>query len=122
MSAESRTAALPAEARADPLRALRILRYEVRQGSGGAGQFYGGDGIRRDIQILVDSQVTLLSERRRRGPYGLSGGLAGKTGENILIRNVQETSLPGKGTFDLQAGDILSIRTPGGGGYGIPNK
>ena len=97
---------------------LRVVRYAVRKGSGGSGQFRGGDGIRRDVLLLVDAQVTLLTERRRLPPYGLSGGRPGKTGENALIRDGQETRLPGKGSFELQAGDILSIRTPGGGGYG----
>ena len=97
---------------------LRVLRYEVRRGSGGAGQFRGGDGIRRDVQALTEAQVTLLTERRVQSPYGLNGGQPGGCGENILIRGDQEIPLPGKGTIDLNPGDILSIRTPGGGGYG----
>ncbi|MBN2550396.1 MAG: hydantoinase B/oxoprolinase family protein [Anaerolineales bacterium] len=99
---------------------LRVIRYEIRRGSGGEGKFRGGDGIRRDIQVLVDSQVTLLSERRRIAPYGLAGGKPGQPGENTLIHQGEETPLPGKGSFELQAGDILSLRTPGGGGYGQP--
>jgi len=97
---------------------LRVLRYEVRRGSGGAGKFHGGDGIRRDVQALVDVQVTLLTERRRFPPYGLAGGSPGQTGQNLILRLGQELPLPGKGTLELQAGDVLSIRTPGGGGYG----
>jgi N-methylhydantoinase B len=97
---------------------LQVVRYEIRRGSGGKGNFNGGDGIRRDIQVLTDVQVNLISERRRFPPYGLNGGRPGMTGENVLIRDGQETSLPGKGSFDLKAGDILSIRTPGGGGLG----
>ena len=97
---------------------LRVMRYEVRRGSGGAGKYKGGDGIRRDIQVLVDSQVTLLSERRRTQPYGLAGGEPGKCGENYILRGDQEVRIPGKGSLEIQAGDILSIRTPGGGGYG----
>jgi len=97
---------------------LRVLRYEVRRGSGGRGRFYGGDGIRRDLQVLADAQVTLLSERRRFQPYGLEGGEAGMAGENVLIRDGVENRLPGKGSFEVETGDILSIRTPGGGGYG----
>ena len=97
---------------------LRILRYEVRHGSGGLGRFRGGDGIRRDIQVLTDCQVTLLTDRRVRAPYGLAGGEPGQSGENVLIRNGMEIPLPGKGTVELNAGDTLSIRTPGGGGYG----
>jgi N-methylhydantoinase B len=97
---------------------LRVERYEVRRVSGGRGKYRGGDGIRRDIRTLVDAQVTLLSERRRIPPYGLDGGSPGEPGQNVLIRQGQEVSLPGKGTHDLSAGDILSVRTPGGGGYG----
>jgi N-methylhydantoinase B len=97
---------------------MRVLRYEVRKDSGGDGRFRGGDGIRRDLQVLTDAQVTILSERRKNPPYGLSGGEAGQCGENILIRGEKEIPLPGKGTMELKAGDVLSIRTPGGGGYG----
>jgi N-methylhydantoinase B len=96
---------------------LRVLRYEIREGSGGAGQYRGGDGIRRDIQLLTDAHVTILSERRRYPPYGLKGGKPGRCGENILIQGDHETYLPGKGSFELHKGDVLSIRTPGGGGY-----
>ena len=97
---------------------LRVLRYEIRPGSGGEGKYHGGDGIRRDIQLLADAQVTLLTERRIYPPYGLEGGFPGKCGENRLIRDNVEIDLPGKGSFELKAGDVLSIRTPGGGGYG----
>ncbi len=79
-----------------------------------------GDGIRRDIRALVDVQATLLSERRRFPPYGLAGGEPGARGENLLIRDGQEMRLPGKGSFEMRAGDVLSIRTSGGGGYGAP--
>ena len=101
---------------------LRVLRYEIRRGSGGAGKFRGGDGIRRDIQVLVGCQVTLLSERRHFPPYGLAGGQVGKTGENVIIRDGKEIPLPGKVSVDLQAGDVLSIHTPGGGGFGKRNE
>lgn len=97
---------------------LRVLRYEIRRGSGGHGSFPGGDGIRRDLQALTACSVTLLTERRKTQPYGLEGGKAGVKGENLLIQNGDEITLPGKGIFHLQAGDVLSIRTPGGGGYG----
>jgi len=101
---------------------LRVLRYEIRRGSGGTGQFRGGDGIRRDVQVLTDCQATLLSERRRFPPYGLLGGQAGETGENVIIRGGKEIPLPGKGSVDLQAGDVLSVHTPGGGGFGKKNE
>jgi len=97
---------------------LRVLRYEIRCNSGGKGKFRGGDGIQRDIQALVDSQITLLTERRRFPPYGLAGGEPGLCGENILINEETEIDLPSKGMFKLKCGDVISIRTPGGGGYG----
>jgi N-methylhydantoinase B len=97
---------------------LQVVRYEIRKGSGGQGRFRGGDGIRRDIRLLGDAQVSLISERRRLRPYGLAGGSTGQPGENTLLRNDSEVQLPGKGTFELNGGDILSIRTPGGGGFG----
>ncbi len=100
---------------------LRIRQYSVRRGTGGNGLHPGGAGIIREIELLDDSQVTLLSDRRVLRPYGLNGGEDGCCGENILIRLNNEQTLPGKGTFELQAGDILSIRTPGGGGWGQKN-
>lgn len=101
---------------------LRVLRYEVRRGSGGGGRQRGGDGIRRDLQVLVDSQVTLLSERRHFQPYGLNGGASGATGENLLLRGDEVIKLPGKGSFEMRPGDVLSIQTPGGGGYGADRE
>ncbi len=97
---------------------LRVLRYEVRRGSGGRGRFRGGDGIRRDLEVLVPARASLLTERRRFRPYGLAGGEPGAPGENVLIRDGQEIPLPGKGTVELRPGDVLSLRTPGGGGWG----
>ncbi|KAA3647927.1 MAG: hydantoinase B/oxoprolinase family protein [Chloroflexi bacterium] len=97
---------------------LQVMRYEIREGTGGAGQFKGGNGVYRDIKVLIEAQATQLSERRKTKPYGLEGGEPGSQGVNILIRDSKETELPSKGTFDLKAGDILSVRTPGGGGYG----
>jgi N-methylhydantoinase B len=100
---------------------LRVLRYEIRTGSGGKGRFTGGEGIRRDVQVLTEAQVTLLTERRRRVPYGLNGGHAGIPGQNLILRDGNEIPLPGKGSWELKAGDVLSIRTPGGGGHGQSN-
>ena len=101
---------------------LRVLRYEMRPNSGGAGKFRGGDGIIRDVQVLTEAQVTLLTERRRGNPYGLDGGQPGMLGENIIIRDGEEIPLAGKGSTDLLPDDILSIRTPGGGGFGTPSE
>jgi N-methylhydantoinase B len=97
---------------------LRVLRYEVRRGSGGEGQHSGGDGVRRDLQVLGPAQACILSDRRRLAPYGLDGGASGNAGRNVVIRRECEEELPGKACFDLEAGDVLSVRTPGGGGLG----
>jgi N-methylhydantoinase B len=97
---------------------IQVVGYCVRENSGGTGIHKGGNGITRAIKLLTDAQVTLLTERRVTTPYGLSGGEPGKKGENLLIRDGKKIVLPGKGSFDLLAGDILSISTPGGGGFG----
>lgn len=101
---------------------LQIVCYEIRRGSGGDGRFQGGDGIRRDVRLLTAAQATLITERRRFAPYGLKGGSPGVCGQNLLLRDGAASPLPGKGTFDLKKGDILSIQTPGGGGYGNPEN
>ena len=97
---------------------FRARRTEIRRGSGGAGRQPGGSGIRREIELLYDAQVTLLTERRRFAPYGLWGGQPGQTGRNILIRQGKQLDLPGKAMLSLLSGDIVRIETPGGGGYG----
>ena len=101
---------------------FRVTHYSIRRGSGGEGAHRGGDGLRRDIQLLGDSSVTLLTERRLQGPRGAQGGADGAPGENVLIRDGKEQKVPGKVTFDALAGDIISIRSPGGGGWGEPGS
>ncbi len=95
-----------------------LRRFAVRHGSGGAGVWRGGNGVIREFEFLQPVQVSILSERRRRGPYGLGGGQNGKSGCNILRRHTKEELLPGKTTFQVDAGDVLCIQTPGGGGWG----
>ncbi|MAC13582.1 MAG: 5-oxoprolinase [Alcanivorax sp.] len=92
---------------------LRVHRYQVRRGSGGDGQFVGGDGLVRELEFLGDAQVTLLTERRRHAPWGLAGGQLGAVGEN---RHNGEL-LPPKTSFTARAGDRLLVASPGGGGY-----
>jgi N-methylhydantoinase B len=99
---------------------LRVTRYEIRRGTGGDGRFRGGDGLRRDLIALGPARVTLLSERRDRGPRGAGGGRDGAPGENALLRGGVEERLPSKATFSIEAGDVVSVRTPGGGGWGSP--
>jgi N-methylhydantoinase B len=97
---------------------LRIREYSLRHGSGGAGKYRGGDGLVRTIEFLTPVTATIMSERRERPAYGLNGGQPGQPGRNSLIHNGQTSQLPGKITLDLQAGDILRVETPGGGGWG----
>ena len=101
---------------------LRITTYRVRRNSGGAGRFPGGDGIVREYELLADATVTILSDRRRRPPYGAEGGQAGAVGRNVLIRGGVEELLPSKARLDLKIGDRVRIETPGGGGYGRPER
>jgi N-methylhydantoinase B len=99
---------------------FRVTRYSLRRGTGGDGAHRGGDGLRRDLMLFAPARVALLCERRVEGPAGARGGAPGAPGENVLIRNGEEKSLPGKATFFVEAGDIVSIRSPGGGGWGRP--
>jgi N-methylhydantoinase B len=98
---------------------FRVRRYGYRRDSGGRGKYRGGDGLVREIELLADSQVTILADRRKFAPYGLTGGDAGETGKTTLIRRDGQTEeLPGKCNREVKAGDVLRIETPGGGGWG----
>ncbi|HET8913890.1 MAG TPA: hydantoinase B/oxoprolinase family protein [Ktedonobacteraceae bacterium] len=96
---------------------LRVRCYTLRYGSGGAGRYRGGDGLVRELQFLAPATVTLLTERRLNAPYGLCGGGPGRTGINTLERAQTSSPLPGKVTFEAQINDVLTIATPGGGGF-----
>lgn len=97
---------------------MRVTRYAVRRGSGGRGCHDGGDGLVREIEMLAPAEVTVLSDRRSRGPWGRLGGMPGLPGENWLIRGGLAERLAGKAHFLLLAGDRLRLETPGGGGFG----
>jgi N-methylhydantoinase B/oxoprolinase/acetone carboxylase alpha subunit len=97
---------------------VRILRYGLRPDSGGRGRFKGGEGIVREYEFLVASQLTIISERRKFPPYGLEGGRAGAVGKNTLIRKGREMVLGSKINLRVEPGDVLRVETPGGGGYG----
>jgi N-methylhydantoinase B len=97
---------------------VRIRRYSLRRGSGGAGRYRGGDGIVREIEFLNDVRGSILSDRRRIPPYGLAGGQPGKHGSNQLLMSGKTLRLPGKTVFEARRGSILKIETPGGGGWG----
>ena len=102
---------------------LRLKKYALRRGSGGDGKYKGGDGMIREVEFLAPARVTLLSERRKRPPPGYHGGHDGHTGENVLLRGgYEEVQLAGKEILDVEAGDIISMRTPGGGGWGAPEE
>jgi N-methylhydantoinase B/oxoprolinase/acetone carboxylase alpha subunit len=101
---------------------MMVLRYCLRQGSGGGGEHPGGDGIERDLLMLEDVTVSLITERRVSQPWGLAGGDAAASGENWLLPGGDESQaerLPDKCTTRLTAGDVLRMLTPGGGGWGV---
>ena len=93
---------------------LRVREYRLRKGSGGEGKQRGGDGVVREIETLVASRMSLLADRRKRGPYGLQGGSDGKPGKN----KINQRDISAKGSHELKAGDRIRIETPGGGGWG----
>ena len=97
---------------------MQVAAYAIRRGTGGPGKFRGGDGVIRALRLLTDAEVTILSERRARGPYGLQGGEQGKPGRNALISDGEEHPLAGKVSISTREGDVIRIETPGGGGYG----
>jgi N-methylhydantoinase B/oxoprolinase/acetone carboxylase alpha subunit len=100
---------------------LRVRRYAIRTGSGGAGAHRGGDGIERELEVLERATASLVTERRGRAPWGLAGGSPGETGENWLLpggKDEDARPLPDKCTVELATGDVLRVRTPGGGGWG----
>jgi N-methylhydantoinase B len=98
---------------------LRVRRYSLRAGSGGGGKHRGGDGIVREIEVLTDAEVTLLSDRRLSGPWGLAGGAVGLPGNaSVLRRDGSVEKLPGKSNVRLRPGERIRIESPGGGGWG----
>jgi len=111
--AMSNTLATPVEA-LEQQYPLRVERWALRAGSGGAGEHRGGDGVIRELRVLESCRLSILSERRVRGPSGVAGGSDGAPGRNRL----NGVALPAKVTLDVHAGDVITIETPGGGGYG----
>jgi len=93
---------------------LRVERYGLRPGSGGSGRHRGGDGVVRELRVLEDCRLSIISERRTHAPRGERGGSPGATGRNLL----NGEALPAKATLDLAADDVVRIETPGGGGWG----
>ena len=101
---------------------VRVRRYALRNGSGGGGKFSGGEGIVREIEMLTDVQVAILSDRRKLPPYGLSGGHPGALGKNEIVAGGRVQPLPSKCTVYVLAGSVVRIETPGGGGWGVRNR
>ena len=100
---------------------LRVRQYSLRRGSGGQGKFRGGDGIVREIEVLTDCEVTLLADRRSRGPWGLARGASGAPGKALITRqNGSIEPMPAKFSARLRPGERIKIETPGGGGWGQP--
>jgi N-methylhydantoinase B len=98
---------------------LRVHQYSLRQGSGGDGRYRGGDGIIREIEVLTDCEITLLSDRHDRRPRGLAGGKDGAPGKAVVIRkDGSSQDMPGKFNVRLRKGERIRIETPGGGGWG----
>jgi N-methylhydantoinase B len=98
---------------------LRVRQYRIRKGSGGKGKHKGGDGSIREIETLAPARMSLLSDRRRRAPYGLHGGANGEVGRAWIIRrDGREEKLTSKGSWNLEPGDRVRIETPSGGGFG----
>jgi N-methylhydantoinase B len=93
---------------------MRVERYELLYGTGGAGEHRGGDGIVRSVRVLESASLSLLTDRRRHPPRGIEGGEPGEPGKNLL----NDEELPPKVSRDLEEGDVVTVRTPGGGGYG----
>jgi N-methylhydantoinase B len=111
--AMSNTLSTPAEA-LELSYPLRVERHQLRLGSGGDGEHRGGDGVVRELRVLENCRLSVIGERRRRAPQGAAGGGPGARGRTLL--NGEE--LPGKATRDLEAGDVVRVETPGGGGFG----
>ena len=98
---------------------LRVREYRIRKGSGGKGKQKGGDGAIREIETLAHARMSLLSDRRKRAPYGLHGGKDGERGRAFIIRrDGRREELNSKGSWQLEAGDRVRIETPSGGGFG----
>jgi 5-oxoprolinase (ATP-hydrolysing) len=97
---------------------VRLREFSIRRGSGGAGRWRGGDGVTRVFEFLTPLTVSLLTQHRKEGPFGMQGGAVGAPGRQSLLRQGLEMPLPSSVSLEVLAGDILRIETPGGGGWG----
>uniref|UniRef100_A0A832I5R0 Hydantoinase B/oxoprolinase family protein n=1 Tax=Eiseniibacteriota bacterium TaxID=2212470 RepID=A0A832I5R0_UNCEI len=103
---------------------LRVVATRIRRASGGAGRWRGGEGIERSLALLAPARVSVIAERRARGPWGAAGGRPGAPGETLVRRapRAPAARMPGKFTADLPAGAVVTVRSPGGGGWGRPGR
>ncbi len=100
---------------------VRLERFAVRSGSGGSGEFRGGDGVTRELLFLEPMSLSILSQHRCVEPFGLEGGGPGRCGEQLLQRADGTTlGLAGVDACEVEPGDRLILSTPGGGGWGRP--
>ncbi|MCK5941730.1 MAG: hydantoinase B/oxoprolinase family protein [Planctomycetes bacterium] len=99
---------------------LRVRALSVRRGSGGRGARRGGDGLIKEVEVLEPLRGAFLGERQRSGPPGVAGGASGRPGRVHLERDGRRQRLPAKSSFELRAGDVVIVETPGGGGHGAP--
>ena len=100
---------------------VRVIQFSIRRGSGGSGKWRGGDGVVREFEFLKPLTVSLLSQHRQEGPFGLAGGQNGQVGSQWHVRGENKTRLPGCVSFPVAVSDRVIIHTPGGGGYGSPS-
>src|SRR5688572_1652983 len=102
---------------------VSLQKFEIRTNSGGNGKWRGGDGVVRELLFHEKLEISLLSQHRKDGPYGMAGGEAGLPGQQVIIRHdgMRET-LGGVAGTTVNAGDRIVIETPGGGGYGAQSK
>jgi 5-oxoprolinase (ATP-hydrolysing) len=97
---------------------VRLVRFEVRKGSGGQGVFAGGDGVVREFEFLQPLTVSVLTQHRSVAPYGLAGGGEGQCGRQVWVSKAGEQVLEPIASLPVEVGDRIVIETPGGGGWG----
>jgi N-methylhydantoinase B len=99
---------------------MRVVRYEIAEGTGGSGRYRGGNGLVRALELIEGSaEATLLADRHTLPPPGAAGGAPGACGRHELQRDGSTAPLPAKTSFEFRSGDVLTVQTPGGGGYGL---